>query len=411
MRVTVVVLGDLSRSPRTVLHARALATAGHAVDLIGFAETGWSADVAGITTWTLPDAHSRSDASFLARATRRGIGLVSRLARLLWTVPRPDVILVQNPPGIPALALAWLAARSRGARLVIDWHNLTSSMLAMRVKDNHWLVRSTSIYEKCFGRRADGNLFVSSTMRTELARRWGLNGIVFYDQPAEIFRPLIADDRLAARTAVLQTLGATGASSFVVTSTSWTADEDFGLLLDALLQLDAAMTAEAHNEQEGARVVVLITGRGPMRADYEQRFAEAGFRSVRVCTAWLSAEAYPRTLAAADLGICLHRSSSGLDLPMKVLDMFGAGLPVVAFDYGACLRELVRPGTDGLLFKTSEELAAHLFTLLSPERPGAGSSLSVLRDGVANRTAPSWEQTWRTDVLPLLVRLGARGRR
>jgi beta-1,4-mannosyltransferase len=70
-----------------------------------------------------------------------------------------------------------------------------------------------------------------------------------------------------------------------------------------------------------------------------------------VTALWLEADDYPLLLSICDLGICLHYSSSGLDLPMKVVDMYGAGIPVLAINFPA-LPELVKDGKTGFIFET-----------------------------------------------------------
>lgn len=157
----------------------------------------------------------------------------------------------------------------------------------------------------------------------------------------------------------------------VVSSTSWTADEDFSLLLRAL---DVYQKAKSANPSL-PRLLVLITGRGAYRPAFERAVAmrEADGKQKRwtdiVCRClFLPARDYPLLLGCADLGVSLHTSSSGRDLPMKVVDMFGCGLPVCAKNF-ACLGELVVDGKNGRVFETGDELGAQMIVRPSSFSP------------------------------------------
>jgi beta-1,4-mannosyltransferase len=394
MRVCVVVLGDLGRSPRMQYHALALADDGDEVDLVGYAGRPPDAAVAGhprIRIHLLPPPWRGRRLYLPVAAANMARQIAALTSLLLVDVPRPDFLLVQNPPAIPTLVVARLAARLRASRLVVDWHNFGADMLALRLGRGHPLVRAAAAVERRFGAGADAHLCVSAAMRDELAGRWGVPAArVLYDRPAKRVGPTPREERerLFARLGIEVAPGA----AVLVTSSSWSADEDFAPLLEALAACDGRAGLPP--------LLVLMTGDGPLRAAWERRIEALGLRRTRVRMLWVAAEDYPRLLGAADVGLSFHRSASGVDLPMKIADMFGAGLPVCALSYGPVLAELVRPRENGLLFTTGAELAAALEALLSgfPDRTPL---LDELRRGVARLAARGWAEGWAEEARPV----------
>jgi beta-1,4-mannosyltransferase len=190
--------------------------------------------------------------------------------------------------------------------------------------------------------------------------------------------------------------------ALITSSTSWTPDEDFGQLLDALVGLDQCIT----KQHLSLKILVVVTGKGPQKLQFLKEISKLTLDNIAIQTLWLEPDDYPRLLACADVGVSLHTSTSGVDLPMKILDLFGCEIPVCARDF-PCLSELVQDDVNGLVFRSWEELQEHLLALLKPLatspgkwKPHAFGDLSRYSRSLEGRT--KWDENWRDKAMPLI---------
>jgi len=293
---------------------------------------------------------------------------------------------------------------------VVDFHNYSHTILAMATGPSHPLVAITKALEGWVGARASAALCVTNAMAGDLRKNWGIEASVLHDRPPHQFQPLSSSSRndflqrlsstfpdLAPLCSNLLTLD----SALLVSSTSWTEDEDFGILLAALVMYEKRIAEDTDDSTRLPDVICVITGKGPQQHYYLEKIKELGLKHVTFLTPWLEAADYPLMLASADLGVCLHTSSSGLDLPMKVVDMFGCELPVAAMSFPA-LPELVVDGENGLVFNNSEELAEILVSwfLEFPGFPGS-SRHRRFRENLAQFRQLGWKENWNKVALPI----------
>uniref|UniRef100_A0A8C3KMV5 Chitobiosyldiphosphodolichol beta-mannosyltransferase n=1 Tax=Calidris pygmaea TaxID=425635 RepID=A0A8C3KMV5_9CHAR len=423
-RVCVTVLGDLGRSPRMQYHALSLARHGRGVDLLGYLQSRPHGDV-------LRSGEIRLVPVAELRGLRAGpklfqyvIKVIVQAVQLLYTmltIDRPSYILLQNPPGLPAIAVAWVACLFWRSKLIIDWHNYGYTIMSLNHGKNHPLVKIAKWYEKLFGRLSDYNLCVTNAMKEDLWVNCNIKAVMLYDKPASYFKetPLQVQHRLYMKlakdyepfkprypiprsSAFTEMDGKTGhviktrgRPALLISSTSWTEDEDFSILLKAL-----EGRCEGINLTCSKGNGCILDGKGPLKDYYNGLINKLHLKHIQICTPWLEAEDYPLLLGSADLGVCLHKSSSGLDLPMKVVDMFGCCLPVCAI-YFECLHELVKHDENGLIFRDSSELAEQLKMLLLGF-PTLEGKLHSFRKNLRASKEQRWDESWDQTVLPLL---------
>eukprot|EP00096_Caligus_rogercresseyi_P008101 TRINITY_DN2644_c0_g1_i1.p1 TRINITY_DN2644_c0_g1~~TRINITY_DN2644_c0_g1_i1.p1 ORF type:complete len:422 (-),score=74.10 TRINITY_DN2644_c0_g1_i1:39-1304(-) len=418
MSAYVIVLGDIGHSPRMSNHVFSLAEEGLSVTYVGYAN---SALPRALQNHPYIRVHSLLPYSSL-KALPKPLNYILKALwvafTLVWSLPflwGPDFIIFQNPPSIPVLPLLVLyTCIHRKTRLICDWHNYGWSILAMSLGEVHPLVRFSKWTEKTFGSMATHSFCVSRAMKKDLETNYNVSSVqVLYDRPSSIFCPISVEERhdlFMRRPEFKESIGFNRTlfteerpvpclredrPGLIVSSTSWTEDEDFGLLLNAL------QIYEDQNHSSVARphLICVITGKGPQKEAYKAIIQKRAWNNVTVITPWLEPEDYPLMLASADLGVCLHVSSSGLDLPMKVVDMFGTGLPVAAVSYPT-LHELVKHDVNGLVFHTSEELGRILLDWFEGFPSQTEKRYNDLSCNLEDYQRLRWGEYWKQTALP-----------
>ncbi|KAG5452672.1 mannosyltransferase [Clonorchis sinensis] len=443
--VHVFVLGDLTRSPRIATHARYLADEGWSVTISGFSPSG-DLSMAKRPLRVLPIQPCPDFRRFLYPPM---LALILKLlvtsVILLWHLLRhcrSKVLLLQNPPAVPTFLLLWLFCQLSGKKLVVDWHNYGYTLLELSTGRKglssrlyRWLELDFAGHFLKAGDVATSHfahLCVSRALQEHLKAN-GILASVVYDRPPDEFKPTSSDSahrllsrlsseypqlgdpegslrrtRLTEITALPATRGGSTPQwrpdrpAFVVSSCSWTPDDDFNLVVDAL---DCYDKSAAIPHSFLPNILFAVTGRGPLRDHFAQLIESKQWSHVEVIMPWLEWADYPVLLGCADLGISVHRSSSNLDLPMKIVDLFGVGVPVLALAYPA-LVELMPEDQFGGMFTNSSDLAEQLIDLLHtrPKSATIGSPhLLTYRNNLKEvmTTTPRGHAYWRDVALPI----------
>ena len=432
--VAVLVVGDLNRSPRMLNHCISLTDSFpqiNEVSLIGYNGGDIRSDIS--TNKKIKQYYIRQGINkflrklpkflFIFVALIKIITQIFSLSWILFRIPKFRFLILQNPPGIPSMLICWIICKIRGSKFIIDWHNYGYTILKVNNRPK-FLVNLACRYEKYFGKKSDVNFCVSQAEKRDLKKEFGIDAVCLPDRPVKgLFKFLNESEANELYKKYPNELSSLidchlpekkdNKPIVMISSTSWTPDEDFSILLDSFIKTEEMILESIENKgqknlmnvdkEKIKKVLFLITGRGPLRDSFMKKVSEAKLKYFDVKSIWLESDDYPKLLSLVDLGISLHYSSSGIDLPMKVVDMFSGCLPVASIYYDTIV-ELVEENKNGFLFKNDKELCKILKNvIIEYSMTGKCEKIDKYRENLhKDLDKNDWVSQWKQRVIPSL---------
>jgi glycosyltransferase involved in cell wall biosynthesis len=305
------------QEPRVASEARAARAAGFEVTVVALREPGEEPDevVEGVRVVRLPVRHEHGGARLsLLREYVLFTTLAAAHAVRLARGARPDVVHVHNPPDF--LVVAALLPRLLGAKVVLDFHDLTPDMFMMRFenRDGGTLDRSLRLVERWTAKMSDAVLTVHEPYRQVL----GANGVPV-EKVSVVMNSL--DERILPAPRVSG--GAPPESFRVVYHGTATPHYGVDLIVDAV--------ALARPQIPSVRLDVY--GGGDAHSEVASRVRAHGLEDVvGIVPRFLPQEEVLRLVQGASAGVAANLPTrlSRYALPTKLLEYVAMGIPAVA---------------------------------------------------------------------------------
>ena len=411
-------------------------------------------------------------------------------------------ILVQNPPSVPALLILQPLAKLFGCKLIVDWHNVGTTILKYESFKNDRLYKSlekyllrkpgnifTSIctmknfdvvlfvhfcFEIFFG-KGDINIVVSARMQEFLTKLYSLsifdrlryaiyvacssdlhtdsvsqvpaagsivgNFIIFRDLPLKTMKHLNKSSFSISKHEELvqkywDILSKSIRESFIlIMSCSWSCDDDLEFFY---AMLEIIFRKSNHEESDpSANIHFIVTGTGPSHHRFLQKLRNSRITELEAiqeesnspsedsssCTVHYRSQAltsiyfhsydgYLEALSRSHIGISLHRSSSMLDLPMKVVEYSSCGVPSIALDYPGMEEGMQYLNEEdnqrykiGWTSHTPQEMAGQIQQCAASHASKYDVFYSDIAENVRRMhvtPSNSWEEKWDALIAPIL---------